>query len=332
VSLNITNLKKSDYDDIERQAIFLPSLSKDTFWLASRQQPRCLLEAYVHEILMSHLTSLDDIKAIDPETSGAEWWVQVKQAGDQSNQQMKQSNSQLNGNDIGIDLHYDKDEELARLFGVGVFPLISTVTYVSKSREVLPTIIFQATTSEFIGTPIRSYIHSNPKRGKHIAFDGRLLHGAPYLCEEEYDEFEEEEFEDEELEESNKLMTTEAKEDRAQKGSNYRVTLLVNIWKNHRPLDVEVLPPIIVETLNNMIPYDSSKKINLEYEPGILNEVGVSKADVKQKQKGDWVRTPFVSKYSTWGKSEDEASLSLRYWRPSKLQNDETKSIRSYGT
>lgn len=78
-----------------------------------------------------------------------------------------------------IDLHYDKDENIAEAFSVGVFPQISTVTYVSSSSSFQPTMVFNTTAGDAVGTAISDCFISFPRVGKHVAFDGRFLHGAP---------------------------------------------------------------------------------------------------------------------------------------------------------
>jgi hypothetical protein len=62
---------------------------------------------------------------------GMEWWVQVKDATSDSKQR-------------AIDLSYDKDEALAKPFGVGSFPVILTVTYLTPAyKKAASTIVFE---------------------------------------------------------------------------------------------------------------------------------------------------------------------------------------------
>ena len=70
-------------------------------------------------------------------------------------------------------MHYDKDERVAEIFGVGVFPQISTVTYLNGSPTFQPTVVFNNTASNPVGAPISESYVSYPMPGKHIAFDGR---------------------------------------------------------------------------------------------------------------------------------------------------------------
>jgi hypothetical protein len=121
------------------------------------------------------------------------------------------------GSSMGF--HWDKDERLRGRTGEYIFPYLSTITYLSTGGG--PTVILDsmvdtsgaplvdaARTAPTIGIPIDTGWVSYPELGKHVCFDGRLLHGVPA-------EF--------------APPTTEA-------GSlQQRITFLVNIWTNHKP-------------------------------------------------------------------------------------------------
>ena len=100
-----------------------------------------------------------------PGISGAEWWVQYK-----FDESLDRS--------AGIDLHYDKDEEIAAKYGIGVFPNLSTVTYLSCTESSLPTLILNSNPCNPVGDPIPEVFLSYPMLGKHVAFNGSLLHGT----------------------------------------------------------------------------------------------------------------------------------------------------------
>jgi hypothetical protein len=106
---------------LNRQCNTLVSLSKETFWLGDLDEPRCELEFLAKTIYNYHTYSVDK-NMINREVSGLEWWIQLK-----SNADSDKGGDDINMSD-GVDLHYDKDEELAANFGIGVFPQISTVT------------------------------------------------------------------------------------------------------------------------------------------------------------------------------------------------------------
>ena len=91
--------------------------------------------------------------------------------------------------------------------GLFVHPLASTVTYLSS--EGAPTLVVDARLS-----PEGKYVEAvgdahivPPRVGRHVRFDGRLLHGAPL----------------------------ELLEARGDESPYVRVTFLVNIWIGHKP-------------------------------------------------------------------------------------------------
>lgn len=104
--------------------------------------------------------------------------------------------------------HWDRDYELEDSVGFYVHPHLSTVTYLTDGGA--PTLILEADGSGTDdSTQEVKFAHvSHPRVGKHVCFDGRFLHSA-------VSEF-------------------------AQPGTaTARVTFLVNVWLNHRPLSVE---------------------------------------------------------------------------------------------
>jgi hypothetical protein len=172
---------------------------------------------------------------------GAEWWVQVKQAATNSTVATTTTTS--------IDLHYDKDEFLAAACGIGVFPTLSTVTYLtgapttttSTTADVVkptisatPTLIFPRTYHDPADELLPHVWQSRPVVGKHLVFDGALLHGAVPL----------------EQAQEDALSPSSALVDHADDHDNgLRVTFLVNLWESHRPLGIEPLPARIRRVL-----------------------------------------------------------------------------------
>jgi hypothetical protein len=146
---------------------------------------------------------------------GAEWWVQVKPAnssrtittsakghtrsGASGMDKTINNNHNPQQGDQAIDLHYDKDEALAESFGLGLFPTLSTVTYLTTGAAAAtttttvkdpqnsdgnqshhnPTLVFPHMYHQEEDEMISSMLLSRPMPGKHLVFDGRLLHGAP---------------------------------------------------------------------------------------------------------------------------------------------------------
>ena len=152
-----------DVNVLQQQCQVLIQRTKDTFWIDLHTPPRCLFESIALSIFQEHLRQ-HQLCPI-PEIGGAEWWVQYK-----SDESPSRS--------AGIDLHYDKDEEIAARFGVGVFPDISTVTYLSCQATSLPTLILNCNPCNQVGDPIPEAYLSYPVLGKHVAFNGSLLHGT----------------------------------------------------------------------------------------------------------------------------------------------------------
>mmetsp|Transcript_13618 Transcript_13618/g.20160 ORF Transcript_13618/g.20160 Transcript_13618/m.20160 type:complete len:371 (+) Transcript_13618:121-1233(+) len=195
-----------------------------TFWLSARDEPRCLLEKLAKDIFAHHaVVVMNNNKGSeraknhhlgDMEFSnacGCEWWVQLRPSSNQ-----KRINSNSKEAQRGIQFHWDKDETLRDVADVFVHPHLSTVTYLTDNGA--PTLVFEESMpnerllDKTAGTGIKGAFVSWPLRGKHLSFDGRLLHGAP----------------------SDLLRSSETDE--------LRVTFLVNIWLYHKPLGIEQFP------------------------------------------------------------------------------------------
>ena len=174
-------------------------------WLAAGARPRCSLEAIAAAVFERHTRGA----TYDAATSGCEWWAQVRKSGDAGE---------------AIEFHWDVDEHWCDRHGVHVSPALSTVTYLSDVGA--PTLVLEVpsprrTSREqpdsgheahgAIGGGALSY----PRQGKHLVFDGRLLHGA--------------------------VPTRTERAADVRRGA-VRVSFLVNVWLNHRPKAVEPLP------------------------------------------------------------------------------------------
>ena len=110
-------------DELVRDCLLVDSPLADgaTFWLGADavDAPRCALEELAGAIFHLHTRDCDDY---DPETSGAEWWVQSRP---------------------GLSCHWDKDEELRVAAGLFVHPQVSTVTYLTAGAAQAPTLVFE---------------------------------------------------------------------------------------------------------------------------------------------------------------------------------------------
>ncbi|KAL3892878.1 MAG: hypothetical protein SGPRY_014695, partial [Prymnesium sp.] len=161
-----------------------------TFWMPAEAQPRCGLERLAKAIFTRHTRGV----SFPPQRSGAEWWVQVRPAG-----------GAVTGRSIPF--HWDMDLDVMCSHGLAIHPHLSTVTYLTDDGG--PTVVVeQRRPDEERGVSLRSRraaLASFPAVGKHFAFDGRFLHGAPALA-------------------------SPAKE-----VSGQRVTFLVNVWLGYTP-------------------------------------------------------------------------------------------------
>ena len=177
---------------------------------------------------------------------GAEFWVQVRRVGAR------------NGSTIAF--HWDSDETCMRA-GVHVPPLLATVTYLGGVGA--PTVVLPLAASErgmalatvdgatsadgsaAVATACArgaAYL-SRPVPGKHLAFDGRLLHGCPT-----------------EYSLPPAAAATAAAPATAADGEpstaeedagSLRVSLLVNVWRCHRPLAAHRLPAELAARLSS---------------------------------------------------------------------------------
>ena len=165
----------------------------DTFFVRSTDTPRCGLEEVALQIFKMHTEGC----TFDPSRSGAEWWTLVLDA------------------DSEVGWHWDKDYALESSMKLNVYPQIGTVTYLSDHG--VPTAVARMAAPPLVTDALppssQGYYLCYPKRGRHLAFDGRFLHGS--------------------------------KEGFAHsplpKGER-RTTLLVNVWLNHKPVAASRYP------------------------------------------------------------------------------------------
>jgi hypothetical protein len=327
----IDSLEASLGDFIEFQACALVEHSKETFWLSADATPKCGLEALAQRIFRFHTR----MASVDPRNSGAEWWVQVKPA----------EYSSGNRTATAIDVHYDKDEEVAERYFLGVYPQISTVTYVTKTphpsaqRSALaPTLVLENTMAKAIGSKIPQAFLSRPMRGKHIAFDGRYLHGVPShpALRAVWDQ-----------------KDIESSKTAAESPSfvpTSRVTFLVNIWLGHRPAGVNPLSDEIISALQLIAetkwPSSIEKSAESQVCASHISVEDYKEIDIRvvantesfkivsapyghelergsipfKRSQGRFLRLPFVSEDATWGKDDGSRDLVVKMWMPHSLR------------
>jgi len=226
----------------------------NTFFIDTKTAPRCFLEALAQHIYKLHVRDGTDDKLDDSEfVSGVEWWTLVLD-DDEDNGSDSDDDNDLDDDMCEVGLHYDADYGLeAQTNGnIVVHPLIATVTYFSNYGA--PTCIFDSIRgSDTIcsSNPIQGSVHnierifcSAPKLGKHIAFEGSLVHGAPSTIFQS--PLAHEKSKDADRNHERKKLKIVGKEEIMKR---VRLTFLANIWLGHRPIDADPLPPNIA---NNM--------------------------------------------------------------------------------
>ncbi|GKY94024.1 hypothetical protein MPSEU_000369200 [Mayamaea pseudoterrestris] len=220
-----------------------------TYFCPSLMPPRCALEALALDIFRMHTQHLADDVMV-PEQSGAEWWTLVMDDDKDEHDDKKKENDSddVPSNDEDdesdeVGLHFDADYGLEeQASGLLLHPRLATVTYLSDYGA--PTVVFDKRSptvkdvnkSSLQGDITKGWL-SSPSVGKHIAFDGRLLHGAPATF-----------FPGATLD-GNVMASEDGPPIKKQKMDRVRYTFLVNIWINHCPLDAEPLEDSIVEQL-----------------------------------------------------------------------------------
>ena len=188
-----------------------------THFIASGDTPVCQLESMAIAVATWHMSRCDNRCCTRGSDFGfgAEWWVQIREPNEP------------------LSTHWDCDEYLKSETGEHIPPYVATVTYltaVGAPTLVLP-VAADSNGRAFAATaaPLSAFT-SFPVRGKHLAFDGRLLHGAPY---------------DGPVEEEEGAAADASPPSAAP----LRVTILINLWIDHCPKGVERLPLPLVAAI-----------------------------------------------------------------------------------
>jgi len=182
----------------------------ETYFLSAAAPATTVLEALAQSIFKLHTAHLEPGKGYDAARSGAEWWTLVIE----------------NEDDVGF--HWDRDYELEGGSDILVHPHLATVTYLGAALGA-PTLMVDRVSPVDphapIEGPVTQLFVSRPAPGRHVSFDGRLLHGAP----------------------AEGSLTCEDSTSTTKRPP--RVTFLVNVWLNHIPLSATPLPPAIQSKL-----------------------------------------------------------------------------------
>lgn len=202
-----------------------------SWWIGACDKPRCAVERFAQDVLRWHARAdLTDALSCGgdraPLRCGSQFWVQVRPS----------ATSNLGSSQI--DFHFDRDEQLfLNCHAVFEPPFLSTVTYLSDAGAptlVLPVVHPSCAASADASAACAGgqleceMFCSFPRTGKHLLFDGRLLHGCPAGYE-----------------------GAGAAAQEPQGKGQLRISLLVNVWLGHRPLLCE---PLAAEWLPELAP------------------------------------------------------------------------------
>ena len=239
-----------------------------TYWMPAdgTTKPRFALERFALDVFHHHVPS--EGFDYDPETSGAEWWCQLrpspeigrhKACADQSRTCGNEKEDEIDDDPFanGISFHVDKDEELRILTGgsTHVHPHLSTITYLTNLGS--PTLMMDCQVHPLTGewivpeNVVQGFV-SWPSLGKHTSFDGRYLHASPLDLMGDKDAF------SKQLESALASLENKNKDEEQQqqplskskKRRCRRVTFLVNIWLNYKPYDVNPFPESMVDKMS----------------------------------------------------------------------------------
>ena len=236
-----------------------------TYFIPAMMKPRCALEALALTIFKAHTKGLEQMYR--PEQSGAEFWTLVMDAAppkisaNEDNNEDDDDDEDEDHAEVGI--HFDADYGLEeQVPGMLLHPRLATVTYLSDVGA--PTLVLNKQSPapgtnivEELGGDIDRGWLSGPKFGKHIAFDGRLLHGAPATFFPGSNQEGNVTQSDEPHAKRQKVMNEKNQEiSQSKQQPKLRVTFMVNIWLNHCPLDADLLDDDIVKQLKT--PWETS--------------------------------------------------------------------------
>ena len=201
-----------------------------SFWVPMERRQAAgaagALEAFAAAVFDFHTAGGVDGVEIDPARSGAEVWVQVRSATAAAAEAEAAEGEEAGGEDpASINWHFDKDEDLLDECDVYLHPFISTVTYLTNvgaptvvvvDAKITPDGVLQQAEGAEGGSAEEEWgaAVSYPVIGKHIAFNGRLLHGCPSCA---------------------------APPPAAGQPGGPRISLLVNVWLNHVPVGLAEL-------------------------------------------------------------------------------------------
>ena len=293
-----------------------------TYFIPASMKPRCALEELAMNIFKAHTKGLEPGKDFDLERSGAEWWTLVLDTAKEKKQNSGDNDVDADADadadsqsseeeDDEVGMHFDADYGLeAQLPNYMLHPRVATITYLSNVG--VPTLILNKRSpppvdveKKSLNGSIEQGWLSCPMVGKHICFDGRLLHGAPGTffpasnsavksgngdVDVDVDvDVEEQSSKRRKLESGEKLDTGSSCDN-----GTKRITFMVNVWLNHCPIDAEPIDDDLCSKMNTR--WESSDqnghdganlKADADYKPAIhwlLSDVSKSSHDVIKEE------------------------------------------------
>ena len=237
-----------------------------TFFIPTSMKPRCALEELALKIFQTHTKHLIPGKHYDVERSGAEWWTLVldtAENGTKNNNDDNEGDNEEDDEDDEVGMHFDADYGLEeQLPNYLLHPRVATVTYLSNCG--VPTFIMNKKSppptdveKQSLNGSIDKGWLSCPLLGKHIGFDGRLLHGAIGTFSSSQGLQTSSEVEGERASKRRKL-DGDAGETEDDNSIQQRITFMVNIWLNHCPIDAELIDDDICSNMKTYWENDKS--------------------------------------------------------------------------
>jgi hypothetical protein len=221
--------------DDEKNIIKNSSISRVRYWVASGQASRCVFESMALEIFTYHLSRL----GIEPtERSGVEWWVDIRFPSSSTPQ--SKNNKAANSKWGDCRMHYDIDDIVYNKFNTILHPFLCTETHFTEFHELPATIIFNKSIKTYknqdvdIDTDcIDSCTVVHPRLGRHVCFNGDLLHGtsSDLACRKPY---------------GPQQMFFGSDADYILQ----TVTFHVNIWLYHKPIGLNPIPLTVINKCN----------------------------------------------------------------------------------
>ena len=220
-----------------------------TYFIPASMKPRCALEELALKIFQTHTKHIEVGKHYDLERSGAEWWTLVLDTSPSQNDEKDNKEEDEEDEDDEVGMHFDADYGLEeQLPNYMLHPRVATVTYLSNigvptfvmnKRSPPPTDVEKKSLNGSIDKGWISY----PMLGKHISFDGRLLHGAIGTFNSKNIPNNNNDHNDNNTKEpsSKRRKVDEVEIQNSNESETKRITFMVNVWLNHCPIDAELI-------------------------------------------------------------------------------------------